>query len=497
MLTTWIRRLYPSQHRGRVVGLTLSVLLILVLVGGLSRTFLFGRSSLSPNLGKSVLLLSNPTENRFALVTLLTMIRLSDGKVLWQYHLQGALANGYSYTNTIEEQLKAGTAVRIVGGIVYFAQVFDARPDRPAMSTYSLTALRADTGALLWQHQMQATALEVVGISNGVLVAQVAVGSNSTVDVLTASGYRADTGSLVWERRMAEHISYGERTAQVIDGILYIGKGNPWTISALEVRTGKPLWHYSTQAAMVPSGPLIAANGVVVLQGASGESISHPTFNLSGLRESDGTLLWSHEISKQGGFPGDLSSPFQESGGLLYFATNVAEQNDLELDALQITRGTLIWHRQVTDQQSISGRELALGDGTLYLPYTVLAQGTAGLFIQAIQASDGVLRWKKHPGQAGAPGLVIVDGTTASTVFAESSDSQHSPLIGLNAGNGATLWQNQQWVVYREIIADGKLIVFSRLNDLNQQLCALQPATSAVLWCHNVDKYQGWAIAGP
>jgi outer membrane protein assembly factor BamB len=218
---------------------------------------------------------------------------------------------------------------------------------------------------------------------------------------------------------------------------------------------------------------------------------------LSGLRESDGTLLWSHEISKQGGFPGDLSSPFQESGGLLYFATNVAEQNDLELDALQITRGTLIWHRQVTDQQSISGRELALGDGTLYLPYTVLAQGTAGLFIQAIQASDGVLRWKKHPGQAGAPGLVIVDGTTASTVFAESSDSQHSPLIGLNAGNGATLWQNQQWVVYREIIADGKLIVFSRLNDLNQQLCALQPATSAVLWCHNVDKYQGWAIAGP
>lgn len=500
MLTTWIRRLYLSQHRGRVAGLTLSVLVILLFLGGLLRTLLFSQISPSPNPGKSVLLLSNPSKNRFASVTLLTMIRISDGKVLWQYHLQSTLANGYS--STTEEQLKAGTAVRIVDGIVYFAEVFDASPDRPAMSTYSLTALQADTGALLWQHQMQATTLEVLGVSNGVLVSQATVGSNSTADALTVSGYRAESGSLVWERQIAEHISYRGLTAQILKGILYVGKPQPWTISALEASTGRPLWQYTTKAVLFSQTPLIAEDGVVVLEGVAGDIFSHPTISLIGLRESDGALLWSREISKQGRFPGTLSSPFQAGGGLLYFATNVPEQNDLELNAVQIARGTLLWHQQVTAELSISGRELALANGTLYFPYTVLVQTAppvaTGLAIQAVQASNGALRWKKlyHPGQTEAPGWAIVDGTSASTVFAESSDSQHTPLIGLGAGDGATLWQDQR-IVYREFVADGKLIVFSTITDLNQQLCALQPATSTVLWCHDVDKFQGWAIAGP
>src|SRR5215472_5798192 len=81
-----------------------------------------------------------------------------------------------------------------------------------------------------------------------------------------------------------------------------------------------------------------------------------------------------------------------------------------------------------------------LANGILYLPYTVLAPSGAGLVIQAVQASTGTLRWKKHLGQAGSSSLAIVDGTTASTVFAESSESQHTPLMGLGAGDGATLW---------------------------------------------------------
>lgn len=500
MLTSWLRHLSLSQHRGLAVGLVLSVLLILILGGSLLRLFPFSRLSPSPNPGKSVLLLSNPTDNRFAPVTLLTMIRVSDGKVLWQYHLRGTLANGYSHT--IEEQLKAGTAVRIVDGIVFFAEVFDASPDRPAMSTYSLTALRADTGALLWQRQMQATTLEVLGISNDVLVSQATVGSNSIADALTASGYRAENGSVVWQHQIATHTSYQNSTAQMLHGILYVGKAQPWTISTIEASTGKPLWQYTPKAGIFSLTPLTVEDGVVVLEGVAGDLFSHPTISLSGLQERNGAPLWSREVSPQGGFAGTLSSPFQSGGGLLYFATNSAEQNDLELNALQITSGTLLWHQQVTDEWSIGGRELALANGMLYFPYTVLAQtvasGETGLALQAVQANNGALRWKKlfHPGRAEAPGWVVVDGTTASTVLAESSDSQHTPLMGLAAGDGATLWQDQR-IVYREFVTDGKLLVFSRLSDLNQQFCALQPTTSSVLWCHNVDKYQAWALAGP
>ena len=221
------RRVSLSARRSRVVvvgglallGALLIFAVLLARAGGLLSPFVSaGHTAPSLNQGNSVLVLSKPTTERIAAVTLLTMVRTSDGKTLWQYPLSGDLAGGLS--GTAEEQLRAGTSVRIVNGVVYFAEVLDARSDRPALTMFRLTALRADTGARLWQRQMPATTLEVLGISDGVLVAQATTGSNYTVDELTATGYRADTGALVWERRLAEHLGYGGSPDQLLDGIL-------------------------------------------------------------------------------------------------------------------------------------------------------------------------------------------------------------------------------------------------------------------------------------
>ena len=306
MRVTRMRRSLLAGHQGRVIWLILGALLIVALAGSLLYIFVSNSTQhtpSSPNRGKSVLVLSKPDVDRIANVTLLTMVSTSDGKALWEYHLSGDLAGGLS--GTADAQLRAGTAAYIVNGVVYFAEVLDASPDRPALTTFRLMALRADTGARVWQRQMQATTLEILGVSDGVLVAQATTGSNSTVDALTATGYRAETGAVVWERRLAERIGYGGSPDQMFDGILYVrqtGTEQPWAFDALDARTGKPLWR-STRQDIALGQAIAAADGVVILEGGSG---------VSGVRERDGALLWSHALSPQGAF--QERSPYHPFG---------------------------------------------------------------------------------------------------------------------------------------------------------------------------------------
>ncbi len=306
MQVTRMRRLSLSEHPGRVIWLALGALLILALAGGFLFTFISGfiqRTPFSPNRGKSVLVLSKPDVDRIANVTLLTMVSTSDGKALWEYHLSGDLAGGLS--GTADAQLRAGTAAYIVNGVVYFAEVLDASPDRPALTTFRLTALRADTGARVWQRQMQATTLEILGVSDGVLVAQATTGSNSTADALTATGYRGETGAVVWERRLAERTGYGGSPDQMFDGILYVrqtGTEQPWTFDALDARTGKPLWR-STRQDIALGQAIAAADGVVILEGGSG---------VSGVRERDGALCGATRSHHKGTF--QERSPYHPFG---------------------------------------------------------------------------------------------------------------------------------------------------------------------------------------
>jgi len=512
-----MRRLSLSEHRGRVIWLLLGALLIVALAGGLLFAFVSGltpHSSPAPNQGKSALLLSKPDVDRIATVTLLTMVRTSDGKELWRRHLSGGLAIGLS--NTSDPQLRAGTPVQIVNGIVYLAEVLDASPDRPALTTFRLTALRADSGARVWEQQMQATTLEILGLSDGILVAQATTGSTYVVDALTANGYRADTGAKVWERRLAEHTGYGGSPDQLFDGILYVGPSGseqPPAFAALDARTGKPLWR-STRQDMALGRAIAAADGVVVMEGVVvGQNPSAPAFGLQGVREGDGALLWSHTFSPQGGFPGTLAVPaVREGAGRLYFATNDPTQDDLEINALQISTGALLWHRQVTSQQvatnqrSSGASELVLANGTLYLLYWLSAPSTTAptageIVVQAVRARDGVLGWRQtyRPGLREAPSFTLVDGVAASAVVTESTASEHTPLIGLGAGDGATLWQDQRRA-YNELVADGRLLVIScSLPDAetHTQLCALRPDTSTVVWCDDIQGLGGSILLGP
>jgi outer membrane protein assembly factor BamB len=203
---------------------------------------------------------------------------------------------------------------------------------------------------------------------------------------------------------------------------------------------------------------------------------------------------------------------FREGAGRLYFATNVPTQDDLELNALQISTGALLWHRQVTPQQAVTNQrssgasELILANGTLYLLYSLSAPSTAAptageIVVQAVQASDGVLGWRQtyRSGLREAPSFTIVDGAAASAVVAESTASEHTPLIGLGTRDGATLWQDQRRA-YNELVGDGRLLVISfPLPDAetHTQLRALRPDTRTVVWRLDIQGLGGSILLGP
>lgn len=508
MRMPWTNRFYRSQHRDKIIWVALCLLLVLALIGGLLSTFIlkYTSSSSSLNAGKSVLWLSNPELDPYALVKYLTMIRTSDGSVLWQYHLQGTLAGGYAHQLT--DQLHSGTAVRIVNGIVYFAEALHAGPDIPAMTTFSLTALRADTGTIMWRHQMIATTLEIMGISHGLLVSLMTTGSNSQVDTLSAAGYRADTGSLVWHRQIAEHISYGNPPAQLFGEALYVELAPAWTLLALDARTGKPRWKYFWQAREQKVFtwavyPLTASHGIIVVAGMTGSSFDQSKVNLRGLRQSNGVLVWQKELSRQGGFLGDLYSPLQTDENLIYFATNVPTQDDLELNALQVSSGMLLWHQQIATSTTRNLRALGLANGVLYLPYQLKTQGnaqeTSPFIVQAVQARSGSVLWQYLPGKPVALFAMVSEMKASTIITSTDSNSNYDSMVALNIKNGTARWQNSL-NGFGGSVADGKIISFvyrdrPPYSDFKQRLCALQANTGASLWCHDADGINNWVIA--
>jgi outer membrane protein assembly factor BamB len=348
-----------------------------------------------------------------------------------------------------------------------------------------------------------ATTLEIMGIDNGLLVSLMTVGSNSQVDALTAAGYRAETGALVWQRQIAQHISYGNPPDQLFGGTLYVELAPAWTVLAIDARTGKQLWKYFWQPIeqkvfTVSVYPLTAGDGVVVFAGATGPSLDQLKANFRALRQSDGALVWRKEVSKPGGFQGGLGSPIQTDGNLLYFATNVPEQNDLELNALQVSSGTLLWHQRIATRPTLNMLSLGLANGVLYAPYQFNAQrNTHGLVIQAVQAKSGTLLWQARLETSGAL-VALGDGMNASTMInATDSGRSYTSVVALNTANGTTFWHNAG-EGFGGIIADGKVVAFVHRvhqGDFRQQLCALQPDTGTSLWCHDADGFNNWVIA--
>jgi outer membrane protein assembly factor BamB len=461
------------------------------------------------NTGKSVLYLSS---SEFAPApTQLTMMRTGDGAKLWQYSLHGTLSTGY--VPTVSEALANGQAVEIANGVVYF--VVDPNhlgsPDREQY----LMALRADDGAVLWQRPLQGAAVDLFGVSDGVVCLRITKQQGSLEVSSALYGYSAETGRSVWQRQGADVT--GSRSTHysvfLLDGILYVTgsaaaatPSSTATIEALQASTGQMLWQYAQPSPLGAYNtnfppvayPVAADDGVLALSSAGAELSGRPRSELIGIRERDGTVLWHYQTSSiimsvpHGGInaPGIL-----EQGGVLYFGTTSVDTS-LQLSSLQLTTGRLLWRQSISAAHFVLW-DLVLGNGSVYAILVPQWQGPHpsfdGLTFSALEMRNGTLRWQDRPAVQGEP---YIAGTGDIVLFASGNG-----LAGLRAADGALLWHRATATAAFIATADGTVVVSSvAVNGSDTwagTLCDVQPASGSMRWCNQFVTGLAAAVIGP
>src|ERR1700674_3135670 len=129
----------PCFERSRVI--TGSILLITLFLLAACDSAVNTQEHPVLNQGKSLLYISTSTQSN---PDTLTMLRSGDGKQLWQYRMHGDLATGLETPGVAVRQ---GLALQVVNGIIYFAV---AAPSNPDTTSYTIMALRADNGLVVW-----------------------------------------------------------------------------------------------------------------------------------------------------------------------------------------------------------------------------------------------------------------------------------------------------------------------------------------------------------
>jgi outer membrane protein assembly factor BamB len=151
-------------------------------------------------------------------------LNANTGALIWSKQLSGSLGPPRSLGGTL-----AGQAV--ANGVLYVG--IQARP-----GFYTLYALNAGTGGVLWSKMLSSLYMETPAVANGVVY----VVSGATVYALNAT-----TGAVIWQAA-----GYGISPV-VANGVLYTGawvgtgEGTGYgVINAFNANTGAQLWNYQT-----------------------------------------------------------------------------------------------------------------------------------------------------------------------------------------------------------------------------------------------------------
>lgn len=525
MFKEWLIHLRHPGRRAFVIGLAVLTIL-LALGGGLWRSLQPRHVPTVPNQGNSLLYISTSVAAGLngGSEDTLTMFRTSDGKELWHYHLPGALSTVLSRTDSA---VRAGTAVEVVNGVVYF--LIDTNPQSyPNASLHQLMALRASDGSLLWQQQIQTGLAELITVGDGVVCIELTPKKNTySADSLTLQGHRADTGAFVWQRQWSDLVGkyFSPFSLINLDGLLYVTTSIPAVMApghthivAVQLNTGQTRWSYEAQQTYPFSTfPLFSSQGLVIFALGVGDPIFDPaTFHtdLAGFDESSGTLRWRYHLPgfltnnfsrQQGSLLAGLG--FQQDTSVLYLPT-VTETccaiavTSFSITALRIVDGRQLWQHTLA-QGGARLLDTMLANGTLYLAYdltTGAGRNTlpTDIVIAALQTSDGAQRWQNRTDQLAYTTLTAAPDGLPTLV--------HSDTISeLQSQDGSTRWQ--------QTITSGEHIIFLRsagdklvasYQDTNPEggagldhLCALEPATGHILWCHIFNTQVSWLELGP
>lgn len=275
----------------------------------------------------------------------------------------------------------------------------------------------------------------------------------------------------------------------VADGKLIVGQSNG-DILALNLTTGKLIWHYATDAGdnSIWSSPAIDSGRVY---------IGTRNSNLYCLNESTGGLLWIQQVG------GSIDSSPVVSNGRLYFGAD-----DGKLHCLNSTTGSAIWTYDTLAMFSSP----AIVDDVVYVtssysPNMYALNATTGSVIWQVTVSgtDSSPLVKDGKMYFGGNGIYCLNATTGLSIWNSTNvpgghnffvirsspailndklyiGSEDGMLYCLNANTGAILWSYQTagTIWGSPAVADGKVLIG---NGYNKILC-LDANTGGLIWSY-------------
>jgi eukaryotic-like serine/threonine-protein kinase len=158
-------------------------------------------------------------------------------------------------------------------------------------------ALDASSGRLLWKRDTQGAVVSTPAVAGDLVVV-----GNRCYDLL---GLKAETGEVAWKRYL--WFSWIESSASVRDGVAYVGSSDAASVSAVDVRTGRPRWQ-SDVYGWAWGQPAVTEERVYL--GTSSQA-GYPSGHRAGvmaLERASGRVAWRYESPAAAagafGFPG-------------------------------------------------------------------------------------------------------------------------------------------------------------------------------------------------
>lgn len=280
----------------------------------------------------------------------LVAVRISDGTQVWQYQVGQiygvAAANGivYCLNHSAVLALSASTGTLLWQHTAY-PQAFSlaAQDDTVYVITISAVyALRGSNGQERWSIPNYTNEIEYVGAARGVMYLHI----DSTL-----SAIRVDSGAVLWSQGLeslpAPNGNYdAARLMQMAlsDGALYGTVNN--TLYAFRTRDGVNIWKYAGEA---------TAKGPFKLLGASdGTAYLQEPGQITALRTTDGHVLWQQVVGTMS--PALLEGPtiytadglFSGDTGHTSSTPSASCRFTLTLFALNVSDGSIAWSHEET-----------------------------------------------------------------------------------------------------------------------------------------------------
>ena len=235
----------------------------------------------------------------------------------------------------------------------------------------------------------------------------------------------------------------------VVNGVVYIPSYDS-KLYALDATTGAKLWTYTTGS--YSNYPVAVADGVVYLP--SGD------YNLYALNARTGAKLWSYTTG------GEVWSAAVVTGGIVYFGSL-----DGNLYALNARTGAELW----SYNSGGGAPQVAVANGIAYVP-------SGRGYLYALNAMTGQELWGIPVNTAGLSSPAIANGVVYS-----GGEGPSVSVYGVNASNGAILWENGvcgETLQASPAVADGVVYVYCD----NNVLYALNADTGGVLWQYDTGR---------